>query len=81
MLAQGDISMQGSSQLLVVAGLVIAGCPAPIAMAGNQSVALALAAINRVAGTYGRNVAIATGEWAEAIDRKLLDLRRAKKRC
>lgn len=41
----------------------------------------ALAAINLVAGTYGRNVAIATGEWAKAIDYKLAELRRAKKRC
>lgn len=50
-------------------------------LAGVQSVAPALAAINLVAGTYGRNVAIATGEWAEAIDRKLVELRRAKSRC
>jgi hypothetical protein len=34
-----------------------------------------------VAGTYGRNVAIATGDWAAAIDRKLAELRRAKKSC
>ena len=44
-------------------------------LAGIQSVAPALA------GTYGRNVAIATGEWAAAIDRKLVELRRAKKKC
>jgi hypothetical protein len=50
-------------------------------LAGIQSVAPALAAINLVAGTYGRNVAIATGEWADAIDRKLAKLRRAKKKC
>ena len=50
-------------------------------LAGIQSVAPALAAINLVAGTYGRNVAIATGEWAAAIDRKLVELRRAKKNC
>ncbi len=50
-------------------------------LAGIQSVAPALAAINLVAGTYGRNVAIATGEWAAAIDRKLAELRRAKKNC
>jgi len=50
-------------------------------LAGVQSVAPALAAINLVAGTYGRKVAIATGEWAEAIDRKLLELRRAETRC
>jgi hypothetical protein len=31
--------------------------------------------------TYGRNVAIATGEWAGVIDRKLAELRRAKKKC
>ncbi len=49
--------------------------------AGIQSVAPALAAINIVAGTYGRNVAIATGEWAAAIDRKLAELRRAKRNC
>lgn len=105
--------MRGSTQVLVVASLIIAGCTAPMAMrdinavrpncahidkqivllerekaennqrllAGVQSLAPALAAINVVAGTYGRNVAIATGEWAEAIDRKLIELRRAKKRC
>jgi hypothetical protein len=50
-------------------------------LAGIQSVAPALAAINIVAGTYGQNVAIATGEWAKAIDRKLAELRRAKKNC
>ena len=50
-------------------------------LAGIQSVAPALAVINIVAGTYGRNVAIATGEWAAAIDRKLVELRRAKKKC
>jgi uncharacterized lipoprotein YmbA len=50
-------------------------------LAGIQSVAPALAAINIVAGTYGRNVAIATGAWAAAIDRKLVELRRAKKAC
>jgi len=50
-------------------------------LAGIQSVAPALAAINIVAGTYGRNVAIATGEWAAAIDAKLIELRRAKKKC
>lgn len=50
-------------------------------LAGIQSVAPALAAINIVAGTYGRNVAIATGEWAASIDRKLAELRQAKKQC
>jgi len=50
-------------------------------LAGIQSVAPALAALNLVAGTYGRNVAIATGEWAAAIDRKLAELRQAKKKC
>jgi hypothetical protein len=50
-------------------------------LAGIQSVAPALAALNLVAGTYGRNVAIATGKWAAAIDRKLAELRRAKKKC
>lgn len=50
-------------------------------LAGIQSVAPALAAINIVAGTYGRNVAIATGAWAASIDRKLVELRRAKKKC
>src|SRR3989337_809992 len=48
-------------------------------LAGIQSVAPALAAINIVAGTYGRDVAIATGAWAAAIDRKLVELRGAKK--
>ena len=50
-------------------------------LAGIQSVAPALAALNIVAGTYGRNVAIATGDWAAAIDRKLVELKRAKKSC
>jgi hypothetical protein len=50
-------------------------------LAGIQLVAPAFAAINLVAGTYGRSVAIATGEWADAIDRKLAELRRAKKKC
>ncbi len=50
-------------------------------LAGIQSVAPALAVINIVAGTYGRNVAIATGEWAASIDRKLAELRHAKKQC
>jgi hypothetical protein len=50
-------------------------------LAGIQSVAPALATLNLVAGTYGRNVAIATGDWAAAIDRKLAELRRAKKSC
>jgi uncharacterized lipoprotein YmbA len=50
-------------------------------LADIQSVAPALAANNLVAGTYGRNVAIATGEWADTIDRKLAELRRAKKKC
>jgi hypothetical protein len=50
-------------------------------LAGIQSVAPALAALNLVAGTYGRNVAIATGDWAAAIDRKLVELRCAKKSC
>ncbi|HEV3242600.1 MAG TPA: hypothetical protein VGY14_05080 [Methyloceanibacter sp.] len=50
-------------------------------LAGIQSVAPAIAALNLVAGTYGRNVAIATGDWAAAIDRKLVELRHAKKAC
>ena len=50
-------------------------------LAGIQSVAPALAALNLVAGTYGRNVAIATGEWAAAIDCKLAELRHVKKNC
>ena len=50
-------------------------------LAGIQSVAPALAALNLVAGTYGRNVAIATGDWAKAIDHKLAEFRRAKKSC
>lgn len=50
-------------------------------LAGIQTVAPALAAINLVSGTYGRNFAIATGEWAVAIDRKLIELRRAKSKC
>jgi hypothetical protein len=50
-------------------------------LAGIQSVAPALAALNLVAGTYGRNVAIATGECTAAIDCKLANLRQAKKKC
>jgi hypothetical protein len=50
-------------------------------LAGVQSVAPALAALSIVRGTYGRNVAIATGDWARAIDRKLAELRRAKRSC
>jgi hypothetical protein len=50
-------------------------------LAGVQSVAPALAALSIVRGTYGRNVAIATGDWAAAIDRKLAELRRAKRSC
>jgi hypothetical protein len=50
-------------------------------LAGLQSVTPALAALNLVAGTYGRNVAIATGEWAAVIDRKLAELRNANKKC
>lgn len=47
-------------------------------LAGVQSVAPALAALNLVRGTYGRNVAIATGDWVAAIDRKLAELKHAK---
>jgi hypothetical protein len=50
-------------------------------LAGVQSVAPALAVVSLVRGTYGQNVAIATGEWAGSIDRKLAELRRAKKSC
>jgi hypothetical protein len=50
-------------------------------LAGVQSVAPALAALNIIGGTYGTNVSIATGAWAKAIDRKLIELRRAKARC
>jgi len=50
-------------------------------LAGVQSVAPALAVLSLVRGTYGQNVAIATGEWAGAIDRKLAELRRAKRSC
>ena len=50
-------------------------------LAGIQTVAPALAVLNIVAGRYGQNVAIATGEWGQTIDRKLVELRRAKRRC
>jgi hypothetical protein len=50
-------------------------------LAGIQSVAPALAVLNLIGGTYGTNVSIATGEWARAIDRKLAELRRAKRSC
>ena len=54
----------------------IKGC-----LPASSPVAPALAALNIVAGTYGHNVAIATGDWAAAIDRKLAELKRAKKSC
>jgi hypothetical protein len=50
-------------------------------LAGIQSIAPALAAFNIVRGTYGRNVMIATGEWAKAIDIKLVELRRKRAGC
>ena len=50
-------------------------------LAGIQSVAPAGIAFNLVRGTYGRNVMIATGEWAKAIDIKLAELRRKKAAC
>lgn len=50
-------------------------------LAGIQSVAPALAAFNLVRGTYGRNVMIATGEWAKAIDARLVQLRRKRAAC
>jgi hypothetical protein len=50
-------------------------------LAGVSSVAPALAAFNLVRGTWGTNTAIATGEWARAIDAKLAELRRAKAAC
>ena len=50
-------------------------------LAGIQSVAPALAVLNLIGGTYGTNVSIATGEWARAIDRKMAELRRAKRSC
>jgi hypothetical protein len=50
-------------------------------LAGIQSVAPALAAINLVAGHLWKERRHATGEWADAIDRKLAELRRAKKKC
>ena len=34
-----------------------------------------------VRGTFSQNVSIAAGEWTGAIDRKLAELRRAKKSC
>lgn len=50
-------------------------------IAGIQSVYPALAVLSLVRGTYRQNVSIATGEWAGAIDRKLAELRRAKRSC
>lgn len=50
-------------------------------LAGIQSVAPAGIAFNLVRGTYGRNVMIATGEWANAIDIKLAELRTKKAGC
>lgn len=50
-------------------------------LAGVQSVAPAGIAFNLVRGTYGRNVMIATGEWARAIDLKLAELQRKKAAC
>jgi hypothetical protein len=50
-------------------------------LAGVQSVAPALAVLSLVRGVYGRNVAIATGAWAKAIDTKLTELRRKRSTC
>lgn len=50
-------------------------------LAGIQSVAPAGIVFNLVRGTFGRNVMIATGEWAKAIDVKLAELRRKKAAC
>jgi hypothetical protein len=50
-------------------------------IAGVQSVAPALVVLSFVRGTFSQNVSIAAGEWAGAIDRKLAELRRAKKSC
>ena len=50
-------------------------------LAGIQSVAPAGIAFNIVRGTYGRNVMIATGEWAKAIDAKLVQLRAKQRAC
>lgn len=49
--------------------------------AGVQSILPVTALYNMVSGTYGQNVSIATGEWAEKIDAKLVELRQLKKRC
>jgi hypothetical protein len=50
-------------------------------IAGVQSVTPALVVLSIVRGTFSQSVSIATGEWAGAIDRKLAELRRAKKAC
>lgn len=50
-------------------------------LAGIQSVAPAGIAFNIIRGTFGRNVMIATGEWAKAIDVKLAQLRRKQAAC
>lgn len=50
-------------------------------LAGIQSVAPAGIAFNIIRGTFGRNVMIATGEWAKAIDIKLVELRGKKAAC
>ncbi len=50
-------------------------------LAGIQSVAPAGIAFNIVRGTFGRNVMIATGEWARAIDAKLVQLRAKQGAC
>ncbi len=50
-------------------------------LAGIQSVAPAGIAFNIVRGTFGRNVMIATGEWAKAIDIKLAQLQRKRAAC
>jgi len=50
-------------------------------LAGIQSVAPAGIAFNIVRGTFGRNVMIATGEWAKAIDIKLAELRGKRAAC
>jgi hypothetical protein len=50
-------------------------------IAGVQSVAPALAVLSLVRGVYGRNVAIATGAWAKAIDTKVSELKRKRAAC
>lgn len=49
--------------------------------AGVQAIVPVSAVYNMVRGDYRHNLSIATGEWAEMVDAKLLELNSLKARC